>query len=474
MAIPIPQGFIPSTTEPIDDRFSVADQAARLAQPANEVYAGLLTYQRDNNTLYQLNNATAPQLTASWAEVGTGSGGGGAITINPTGTLMPLSSVGINGTNYEFVAALINALNQTDNVQVWVGTQAEFDAVTDRDNTFFFITDTPAGVAPVSAVQEGVNINITGNATSPVVNVDPALQGITGINNTGAGQDLIIGQTANDITINGEATFNDNAHFDDGITIGHAPVSTATTTVTDVIGFQGRGDTGNSAVVSVVDSTTSSNMSLVVRPVADTTSIEVDPAITGTVSAALNVVGGTTAAGVNGGRISINGQQLRMQTANSRVLLNEGGIQFGLATINETANYLDDYEEGTWVPTFPAAGAPTPTAVTATYTKVGNTVHLRGEVTFPASTLSVIIGITGLPFLAAPTGNSYNGGVLVNHNTAGANGPFRFVNLTNRGGLNIVQFFNADGSAFRYSDVPSTGTSPMNSFDFVVTYFTDA
>jgi hypothetical protein len=73
-----------------------------------------------------------------------------------------------------------------------------------------------------------------------------------------------------------------------------------------------------------------------------------------------------------------------------------------------SANKLDDYEEGTWTPTLSSGGGcfssiTSITKIIATYTKIGNTVHLIGSID-TAGTFTNAEGdlkITGLPFQAS-------------------------------------------------------------------------
>jgi len=69
----------------------------------------------------------------------------------------------------------------------------------------------------------------------------------------------------------------------------------------------------------------------------------------------------------------------------------------------DSANKLDDYEEGTWTPVLEAATTnPTPSAptvVNATYTKIGRTVHIQAYITVTLTSIgSGGAQITGLPF----------------------------------------------------------------------------
>ena len=88
-------------------------------------------------------------------------------------------------------------------------------------------------------------------------------------------------------------------------------------------------------------------------------------------------------------------ERLRIQTG--------GGISFNGDTA--TANALDDYEEGTWTPAFYTYSGVTTSSITnhlATYTKIGNIVHIHAKISVTLSSLpGQTVTITGLPFAAA-------------------------------------------------------------------------
>ena len=101
----------------------------------------------------------------------------------------------------------------------------------------------------------------------------------------------------------------------------------------------------------------------------------------------------------SGGTLS---EELRIQSA--------GGISFNGDTAQ--ANALGDYEEGTWTPVTRLTNQAV-TVDRATYTKIGDTVIARCNITFPSSPTSAANGgIGGLPFNASATG-SQSGGALV-------------------------------------------------------------
>lgn len=72
-----------------------------------------------------------------------------------------------------------------------------------------------------------------------------------------------------------------------------------------------------------------------------------------------------------------------------------------------TSELLDDYEEGTWTPTVTSSGGGSPTQTAGgTYTKVGNSVNVRGYINLTAHTGSGTISITGLPFTSGSSGTN--------------------------------------------------------------------
>ena len=78
-----------------------------------------------------------------------------------------------------------------------------------------------------------------------------------------------------------------------------------------------------------------------------------------------------------------------------RMASGSGGIQFNGDTA--ATNALDDYEEGTWTPTFSTGSASTSNF---TYTKIGRLVHITGYMTGSSGwPSSAILGIGGLPFV---------------------------------------------------------------------------
>jgi hypothetical protein len=68
-----------------------------------------------------------------------------------------------------------------------------------------------------------------------------------------------------------------------------------------------------------------------------------------------------------------------------------------------TSSLLDDYEEGTWTPTYTASGGGAPSGYASQeghYTKIGNVVTIRFVIRSNKDTLSGDIKVSGLPFTA--------------------------------------------------------------------------
>jgi hypothetical protein len=80
-----------------------------------------------------------------------------------------------------------------------------------------------------------------------------------------------------------------------------------------------------------------------------------------------------------------------------------GGIQFPATQVAiADGNNLDDYEEGTWTPTWSSGGGTINTNVTftaGTYTKIGNVVHIWARLyTNSVSSPTGVVTVSGLPF----------------------------------------------------------------------------
>jgi len=73
------------------------------------------------------------------------------------------------------------------------------------------------------------------------------------------------------------------------------------------------------------------------------------------------------------------------------------GIYLGVTSAT-ASNLLDDYEEGTWTPSFTIAPSGTVTSLTGTYTKVGRIATISMTVTGTSLNLPTYARVTGMPF----------------------------------------------------------------------------
>ena len=92
MAIILPSGFNITNVDPIDARFTVANEAARYALPVANVYAGLLVYQQDVRLTFLLVDISNVTNASGWMTMLTGgSSTSGSQTIS--GSLIVLGSI---------------------------------------------------------------------------------------------------------------------------------------------------------------------------------------------------------------------------------------------------------------------------------------------------------------------------------------------------------------------------------------------
>ena len=119
-----------------------------------------------------------------------------------------------------------------------------------------------------------------------------------------------------------------------------------------------------------------------------------------------------------------------------------------------SANHLDDYEEGTFTPTLGGGtsfGTTTYTTQTGTYTKIGDTVHLRIYLDVSATTGSGFLKIGGIPFTVAslgsigaflPSGLNWGGGSYLQSYAAGGDGFLRIYYATDNANWQAQQITN--------------------------------
>jgi len=159
-------------------------------------------------------------------------------------------------------------------------------------------------------------------------------------------------------------------------------------------------------------------------------------------------------------------------------ILASGGITFNGDTAS--ANALDDYEEGTWTPTF--GGTITDPTVSldiqvASYRKIGNQVtvsmYIRGQCTSQGSGSLLI---EGLPFTINSSSNNYQSGIVAYAQNFGSDNAPR--SITAQPSSTVVRCRKNNSSDPRTgmvsADAGSLGTGAANNtFMAQITYFTD-
>ena len=106
----------------------------------------------------------------------------------------------------------------------------------------------------------------------------------------------------------------------------------------------------------------------------------------------------------------------RVRIHSNGVMSAANGIALGVGTANTSSNVLDDYEEGTFTPTFIDQNNTKATSYTnnssASYTKIGNICYVMMDIEFnsiDSSNLSSYAGIGGYPFTCINAQSSMTG-----------------------------------------------------------------
>lgn len=73
MAIILPGGFNITNSEPVDARFALANQSARYALSAANIYKGLVVFQQDDSTMFVLTDTANVGNSNGWTQIQIGS-----------------------------------------------------------------------------------------------------------------------------------------------------------------------------------------------------------------------------------------------------------------------------------------------------------------------------------------------------------------------------------------------------------------
>ena len=122
-------------------------------------------------------------------------------------------------------------------------------------------------------------------------------------------------------------------------------------------------------------------------------------------------------------------------------ILSSGGLTFNGDT--DTANALDDYEEGNWTPIVIGYSG-TASVQSAKYTKVGSLCFVHTYVSFSNTTDSSFVEFGGLPFTAAGSGSHY---YIMSAQTNGSSREFHFRGQGTSTSLTAVHLSGTDGDA---------------------------
>ena len=152
------------------------------------------------------------------------------------------------------------------------------------------------------------------------------------------------------------------------------------------------------------------------------------------------------------------------------------GIYLGVTSAT-AANKLDDYEEGTWTPSwsFETSGSAVSTAYFGNYTKIGRIVHVSGGLL--TSSISSPTGnaiIVTLPFQATTESNRDFAGSLTQVRRFASNMPYLRIEVSS--GTSSLRFYDNTTSANNFAQLQGSDfetAASQNIVFFNVTYETD-
>jgi len=163
-----------------------------------------------------------------------------------------------------------------------------------------------------------------------------------------------------------------------------------------------------------------------------------------------------------------NAEKARITTA-GQFRLQSAGITFNNDTA--AANQLDDYEQGSYTPSFSFTGGNgtlTTAAAVGSYTKIGNRVHINFYIKIGTlGTASGDMRFSGLPYTPASVSNRYHSGSLWMNTTVSdhqLDGNFMTMLLLSPGDATIRPYFMAGGGGVSHANSGDV----QNNTDFAV------
>ena len=168
-----------------------------------------------------------------------------------------------------------------------------------------------------------------------------------------------------------------------------------------------------------------------------------------------------------------SGEAARFNSAGNLAFPNGQGIDFSASQgSGASSSVLDDYEEGTWTPTFNSFGSGSVYAVQyGYYKKIGQLVVASCYIQMSTNTGSGSIVVNGLPYASASITNNY-GATSAVHGTSWSTPETGLQGLISSGQTSVQFYRNmaTTNSPSNYSVfMPSLGTGNLL---FNVTYFT--
>lgn len=158
------------------------------------------------------------------------------------------------------------------------------------------------------------------------------------------------------------------------------------------------------------------------------------------------------------------------------------GVKFPATQVaSSDPNTLDDYEEGTWTPTYAATGtgfaALTMDVVSATYTKVGRQVTVRGFIRTDNVDITGATGdliLSGLPFASDGSNNGWSALSIGFASDWAVNTPLygRVANGQTYMFLCKRTLVTGPDSLVAFSDMTTGANADKNQLIFSATYFT--
>ena len=163
----------------------------------------------------------------------------------------------------------------------------------------------------------------------------------------------------------------------------------------------------------------------------------------------------------------------RVRIHSGGVMSAANGIALGVGTANTASNVLDDYEEGTWTPSFGSSsgsfGSLTFTGSGGRYTKIGNTVTVWCRANCTTTNIGTASGqfeITGFPFTSSSVFDMYAGSAWRGGGAGPEPGNVQM--LSNEAQASPT--LNSTNQPLQVSNLASGG---RNDFTITITYMVD-